>query len=353
MAPPLFLHEYREPGAWGVMADRKIYHLPHLFVKRTLRRHEWIDLPRGGVVQPTAAMPQRYRTDAAIQRYLREHTNIPLPSFVQTFEDDGAVYLTMEFMSGAVQMDELPEADRKVVEKELRVHLETLKNLRSDTPGVPGEEFLVGPVRVCDYHWHYHTCWRPRPEAFAAPKGREDGESGGDQFVLCHNDLGQHNVLVDPETLKIKAIIDWEFAGFWPPWFEQPFFERQGGGIPLEGEEDNTERCREWLLANCEPVEMEHLLTLQEKIDTYPPIPIPKGSILLKKEEGEEEEEKENEKEKKEDGTEKGDEGKEAGKEEGKKKEEDELEIKATTKGVAAVNIAEEGTSAATLEGQK
>jgi hypothetical protein len=25
---------------------------------------------------------------------------------------------------------------------------------------------------------------------------------------------GQHNVIVDPATLKIKAIIDWEFGGF-------------------------------------------------------------------------------------------------------------------------------------------
>lgn len=44
-----------------------------------------------------------------------------------------------------VQMQELPsDDDRKVVEKELRRHVETLKALRSDTPGVPGEE-LMGP----------------------------------------------------------------------------------------------------------------------------------------------------------------------------------------------------------------
>ncbi|KAK4145837.1 uncharacterized protein C8A04DRAFT_26316 [Dichotomopilus funicola] len=182
MAPPLFLHEYKEPGVWAVHADRKIYHLPNLFQRC-----------------PSATRPTR-------------------PSSATC-----AMYLAMEFVSGAVPMDELSEAERKVVEKELRVHMETLKSLRSGTPGVPGEEFLVGPVRVCGYRWHYHTCWRPRPGAFPAPKSGEDGkEGGGGQFVLCHNDLAQQNVLVDPKTLKIKAIIDWEFAGFWPPWFERP-----------------------------------------------------------------------------------------------------------------------------------
>ena len=33
-------------------------------------------------------------------------------------------------------------------------------------------------------------------------------------LVFCHNDLSANNVIVDPKTLKIAAIIDWEYAGF-------------------------------------------------------------------------------------------------------------------------------------------
>ncbi len=33
------------------------------------------------------------------------------------------------------------------------------------------------------------------------------GEGTG-KYVFCHNDLGKHNVIVNPDTLKIKAIID-------------------------------------------------------------------------------------------------------------------------------------------------
>lgn len=134
--PPAFLHRHKEPGVWGVFAGRKIYHLPKLFFKRTPRRHEWTDLGDAFLVQPTATMPQRYRTDVAVQAYLRAHTTIPLPTMTTCFEDDAAMCLAMEFLPG-VQMDELPEADRQTVAAELSHHLETLKSLRSPTPGVP------------------------------------------------------------------------------------------------------------------------------------------------------------------------------------------------------------------------
>jgi len=38
-----------------------------------------------------------------------------------------------------------------------------------------------------------------------------------EEFVLCHNDLGQHNIMVDEKNLKVNAILDWEYAGFFLP----------------------------------------------------------------------------------------------------------------------------------------
>lgn len=71
-----------------------------------------------------------------------------------------------------------------------------------------------------------------------------------DEYVFCHNDLGQHNILVDPESLKIKAIIDWEFSGFFPRCFEAAFWE-QPGPAPTTGDGD---RLRAWLVDKCEEV---------------------------------------------------------------------------------------------------
>lgn len=63
-----------------------------------------------------------------------------------------------------------------------------------------------------------------------------------DDLVFCHNDLSMHNVVVDPDTLKITAILDWEYAGFYPPEFEFPFYRRIGPSVALEGEDDDVER---------------------------------------------------------------------------------------------------------------
>lgn len=128
--------------------------------------------------------------------------------------------------------------------EELEQHVATLQALRSDIPGVPGEKLLY-PQRVTSNQWKINSCWRPK---------KVKGE-----FVFCHNDLGQHNVIVDPDTLKINAIIDWEFGGFWPEWFEKPFWRRPGPSVALEGEEDDVQRCRQWLLDNCEEVKIPHM----------------------------------------------------------------------------------------------
>jgi Ser/Thr protein kinase RdoA (MazF antagonist) len=74
--------------------------------------------------------------------------------------------------------------------------------------------------------------------------------SGPDEFVFCHNDLSQQNVIVDPLSLKILAIIDWEYAGFYPEFFDRPFYKRLGPSIALDGEEDDTEKLLDFLLSH-------------------------------------------------------------------------------------------------------
>jgi len=69
------------------------------------------------------------------------------------------------------------------------------------------------------------------------------------EFVLCHNDLGQRNIVVDEKTLEINAILDWEYAGFFPPEFEGAFYLRPGPSGALEGEEYDIpvlEVLRQW-----------------------------------------------------------------------------------------------------------
>ena len=64
-------------------------------------------------------------------------------------------------------------------------------------------------------------------------------------LVFSHNDLSAANVIVDPDTLKINAIIDWEYAGFYPLGFDRPFYKRRGStagpSVALDGEVDDVD----------------------------------------------------------------------------------------------------------------
>lgn len=40
------------------------------------------------------------------------------------------------------------------------------------------------------------------------PRASED-------LVFCHNDFSTHNVVVNPATLKVMAVLDWECFGFY------------------------------------------------------------------------------------------------------------------------------------------
>lgn len=40
------------------------------------------------------------------------------------------------------------------------------------------------------------------------------------QTYISNDDLSRHNIIVDPETFEVKAIMDWESSGFYPAEFE-------------------------------------------------------------------------------------------------------------------------------------
>lgn len=41
------------------------------------------------------------------------------------------------------------------------------------------------------------------------------------KYIFQHGDIAAHNILMDPQTLQVKALIDWEYAGFFPPGMER------------------------------------------------------------------------------------------------------------------------------------
>jgi hypothetical protein len=132
-------------------------------------------------------------------------------------------------------MSDLSEDQKSVVRTEVEQYLAMLRGIKSDTIGGP-LGLVLPPYRVMllsdKNEW-------PR-------KVSKDSE-----YVFCHNDLSQHNIIVDPQTLKIRASIDWEYAGFFPEHFEWPFYERRGPSVALDGERDDSAELLQFMEDQC------------------------------------------------------------------------------------------------------
>lgn len=247
------LNHRREPNCIAVTAERKYYHIGHTFIKRSLRTTEWQLIPTKGVIHVPRQGRERILNEAAAMQYIAENTNIPIPKLHCCFEDDDAVYLIMEYVEG-VTMNDLSDENRCIVEKELAEHLETLHNLRSHILGGPSG-LVLPPYRV--------TLQSPRDTWSLRA-------SGSEEFVFCHNDLSQQNIIVNPQSLKILAIIDWEYAGFYPEFFDRPFYKRLGPSIALAGEEDDTEKLLDFLRSRlvCTSILFRAALTITDSINS-------------------------------------------------------------------------------------
>ncbi|OAA63248.1 Protein kinase-like domain protein [Niveomyces insectorum RCEF 264] len=224
MAPPTNqdLNAKRERQCISITPERKYYRCSNTWVKRSLRPTEW--QKHGGFLHVPTFNLERVLNEGACLKFLAERTDIPLPKLYACFEDDGAAYLITEYVEG-VGMNELAAEDQKIVVQELEKYIKTLKVLTSNVWGGPSG-LVLPPYRIMRKSNGWPWLMRPREKH---------------DLVFCHNDLSSNNVIVDPATLKIKAIVDWEYGGFFPPEFEKPFYLRAGPSVVLPGEIDDID----------------------------------------------------------------------------------------------------------------
>ena len=225
-------NQRREENCIAITSERKYYHAGTSFIKRSLRPSEWQVSPVKGTIHVPRQNSERLSNEAATLQFIRQHSSIPVPEVYCCFEDDQAVILVTEYVEG-VGMNDLNDSQRKIVQVELERHIEELHSLRSSVVGGPSG-ILVLPYRATLKT--FKDDWNLKP-------------SDHEEYVFCHNDLSQQNIIVDPQSLTIKAIIDWEYAGFFPAYFDMRIFERIGPSVAIDGEEDDSTRLVEFLQA--------------------------------------------------------------------------------------------------------
>ena len=184
------------------------------------------------VVELTRLLKVPYFGHHTALTFLKKHSTVPVPKVYRELELDGAHCIIMEYIKGDLLAD-VEEGSKPAVIEKLQDHIKVMHSISASQIGgisPPGLVYL--PYRISRVDQVNENELRPFES---------------DELVFCHNDLLQHNVLVDPETHVIQAIIDFEYSGFYPSFFEGQFYRRVGPSITLNGEDDDTDRLIDFI----------------------------------------------------------------------------------------------------------
>ncbi|KAL8661874.1 MAG: hypothetical protein Q9168_008340 [Polycauliona sp. 1 TL-2023] len=176
-------------------------------------------------------------TEAASMRYVRSKTSIPVPEVYDAFVDPDTknVCILMEYIEGRPLdkvWDSYNESQKEHIISQLRGFWEELRQIKGTFIGpvdktccadqfFDGEDkesygpydtktaFHDGLVRALEARGR--TTWTDMVVKFIRSISEHD-------IVFTHNDLAPRNILV--RDGDVVAILDWEFSGFYPAYWE-------------------------------------------------------------------------------------------------------------------------------------
>ncbi|KAM7197500.1 phosphotransferase enzyme family protein [Naviculisporaceae sp. PSN 640] len=173
--------------------------------------------------------------------FVRKHSDLGVPKLYAAFRDTETDknYLIMEYIAGESVSRcwaTLDQATKEAVVADLRKGLDQLRSIKS--PGYFGNikgQNLFRPdgkdssVIKTAYEWTEDLLESGQQEAPVRPRRFEwfrrmyheilDGVSDPAKAVFTHADLHMENILLREGDRK-PFVIDWERAGFYPPYFE-------------------------------------------------------------------------------------------------------------------------------------
>uniref|UniRef100_A0A8H7K9W5 Aminoglycoside phosphotransferase domain-containing protein n=1 Tax=Bionectria ochroleuca TaxID=29856 RepID=A0A8H7K9W5_BIOOC len=189
--------------------------------------------------------PRVHLTEAATMKFVAAKTSLPVPRVHCAFVRRGMTYIVMERMKGDVIAESikfLPEEALGKLLGQLRTLLDEMRSLEPPPPGTAVESCVGGSLRdsriprsnprfgpfetIQDFH-----LWLRDGTKLEDLEDREqtDGVRDVRRMItlqdlprantrFTHGDLNSCNILV--REGKIVGIIDWEFAGWYPDYWE-------------------------------------------------------------------------------------------------------------------------------------
>ena len=209
-----------------------------------LRARLWLGKKRFGSLGPSVVRVSKARVikgpcelvELEALKYVAQYTSLPVPRVYGTYRVDGRLYIEMEYIEGETVQAAwvgrlLSSAEKKVIVEQVAGYIKRLRLLEPPQKGVVASaEFK----QCLDYRVGY-TLFGPffsHEEFHSFLRGHIPLESCtqvyGESVTLCHArqyrtyfthaDLCPRNLIV--RNGKIVAIVDWQFAGWYPEYWE-------------------------------------------------------------------------------------------------------------------------------------
>lgn len=174
------------------------------------------------------------RNELEAMEFVRSQTSIPIPRVLEVYEFGDRHHLVMEMAPNgpwSVDVDQMTPDQVKTFGAELGGYIQQLRSLKPPTDGIIGSVNLGenhdsrldgtawGPFHsIADFHTYLRlgrplSHWENEPDV-ALVHSRPEQYS----IKFTHADLRPYNILA--KDGHITAIIDWEFAGWYPEYWE-------------------------------------------------------------------------------------------------------------------------------------
>lgn len=177
--------------------------------------------------------------EEAAVKYVRDHTNIPVPSWIHSWHEDTRALVLMDRLPGVTyeeiwdeedEEEQLTEEDLDTIREELTEYIKQLRELRSPEAKTADNQLLRNVLfwrQIPEAQWQLMPTYEEDREQWFKKSLSGVGQSdlpelerlkemfpASESYVFTHGDLTSSNILIS--NGHISGIIDWELSGFAP-----------------------------------------------------------------------------------------------------------------------------------------
>lgn len=173
-----------------------------------------------------------HRSEFEAMGFVSANTTIPIPRVTEVYNDGELQHLVMEYVEGELLdtvWQTMTAQEKQAIVEELTSYVDQLRSLVPSRPGAVGSTTLssgydhrlggnrFGPYEsIADFHRFVRR--ETGPHAWEESVARVHSRPGSYTTKYTHGDLCPNNILIHKG--KIAAIVDWEFAGWYPEYWE-------------------------------------------------------------------------------------------------------------------------------------